>query len=111
MDLVAPWHVESSQTRGGTPVACIGKWILYHLTTREVPCFLFLISFFSNILLEHKLDKAKFLEWLSKATEQIPKGWMTLNELHKELTVSLSEVYVHDHTPSQQNQASLGYWL
>ena len=41
-----------------------------------------------------KLDKVKFLEWLSKATEQIPKGWMTLNDLHKELNVSLSEVYV-----------------
>ena len=31
--LVALWHVESSQTRGGTRVACFGKWILYHLTT------------------------------------------------------------------------------
>ena len=40
------------------------------------------------------LNKTKFLEWLSKAKEQVPKGWMTLNDLHKELNVSLSEVYI-----------------
>ena len=34
--LVAPWHVESSQTRDGTHVLCIGRWILSHQTTRKV---------------------------------------------------------------------------
>ena len=28
--------VESSQTRDRTRVPCIGRWILYHWTTREV---------------------------------------------------------------------------
>ena len=35
--LVAPWHVGSSQTRHRTHVPCIGRWILKHCTTREVP--------------------------------------------------------------------------
>ena len=34
--LVASWHVESSQTRDGTGVPCIGRQILKHWTTREV---------------------------------------------------------------------------
>ena len=37
MGLVAPWHIESSQTRDWTCVPCIGRWILNHWTTREVP--------------------------------------------------------------------------
>ena len=35
--LVACWHVGSSQTRGRTCVPCIGRWVLNHRTTREVP--------------------------------------------------------------------------
>ena len=35
--LVAPWHVGSSWTREWTLVSCIGRWILHHWTTREVP--------------------------------------------------------------------------
>ena len=34
--LVAPWHVESSQTRDRTCVPCIGRRILNHCTIREV---------------------------------------------------------------------------
>ena len=34
--LVASWRVESSQTRDGTGVPCIGRQILKHWTTREV---------------------------------------------------------------------------
>ena len=30
MGLVAPWHVESSQTRDRTHVYRIGRWMLYH---------------------------------------------------------------------------------
>ena len=45
--LVAPWHVGSSQTRDRTRVPCIGRWILNHCTTREVPIsFLIFIIFF-----------------------------------------------------------------
>ena len=36
MGLVAPRHVESSQTTDRTPVPYIGRWILNHWTTREV---------------------------------------------------------------------------
>ena len=35
--LVAPRHVGSSRTRARTSVACIGRWILNHRATREVP--------------------------------------------------------------------------
>ena len=35
--LVAPQHVESSRTRARTRVPCIGRWILNHCATREVP--------------------------------------------------------------------------
>ena len=35
--LVALWHVGSSWTRDWAPVPCIGRWILNHWTTREVP--------------------------------------------------------------------------
>ena len=44
MGLVAPQHVESSQTRDQTHVPCIGRQILYHWTTREFPDDLFLES-------------------------------------------------------------------
>ena len=47
MGLVALRHVGSSQTRDRTCVPCIGRWILNHCTTREVPCSsLFLIYLF-----------------------------------------------------------------
>ena len=38
-DLVAPWHVESSQTRDQTCVPCIGKQISNHWTMREAQNF------------------------------------------------------------------------
>ena len=34
--LVAPWHVESSQTRDQTCVCCTDRQILIHCATREV---------------------------------------------------------------------------
>ena len=37
MGLVAPRHVGSSLTRDGTHIPCIGRWILNHYATREVP--------------------------------------------------------------------------
>ena len=45
--LVAPWHVESSQTRNRTYVLCIGRQILMHCTTREV------LGFGFNMFLSH----------------------------------------------------------
>ena len=44
-------HAESSQTRDGTRVPCIGRWILIHYTTREVP--------YSSLLLIHRWLKWK----------------------------------------------------
>ena len=35
--LVALWHVESSWIRGQACILCIGRWILTHCTTKEVP--------------------------------------------------------------------------
>ena len=43
--LVAPRHVESSRTRDQTRVPCIGRWILNHWTTREVPQSAFLSTY------------------------------------------------------------------
>ena len=34
---IAPWHVKSSRARGQTCVPCIGRQILSHCATREVP--------------------------------------------------------------------------
>ena len=46
MGLVAPRHVGSSQTRARTHVPCIGRQILNHCATREVPDPVFLYRFF-----------------------------------------------------------------
>ena len=43
MGLVAPRHVGSSWTRAQTCAPCIGRQILNHCATREVPGMLFLI--------------------------------------------------------------------
>ena len=42
MDLVALWHVESSQTRDQIHVPCIGRQLLHLWTTKEVPICLLL---------------------------------------------------------------------
>ena len=42
MGLVAPWLVESSWTRDQNCVSWIGRCILNHWTTREVPSFILL---------------------------------------------------------------------
>ena len=44
--LVAPWHVGSSQTRARTRVPCIGRQILNHCATREVPLIVILKNIF-----------------------------------------------------------------
>ena len=47
--LVALWHVGSSQTRDQTCVPCLGRHILNHYTTREVPSIRFLKCLFFNL--------------------------------------------------------------
>ena len=46
MGLVATRHVGSSRARVRTRVTCIGRWILNHCATREVPICLFKIYLF-----------------------------------------------------------------
>ena len=48
--LVAPWHVGSPWTRAQTRVPCIGRQILNHCATREVPILAFIIAFFFTFL-------------------------------------------------------------
>ena len=51
--LVAPWHVGSSRTRARAHVPCIGRRILNHYATREVPANLFnwvVVSLFLRVL-------------------------------------------------------------
>ena len=48
MGLVAPRHVGSSRTRARTHVPCIGRQILNHCATREVPPTLFTFYLFDN---------------------------------------------------------------
>lgn len=51
--LVAPQHVESSQTRDGTHVLCIDGWVLTHCAVREVQllfCKLCLVEDFFFLL-------------------------------------------------------------
>ena len=43
--LVAPRHVGSSRTRVQTHVPYIGRWILNHYTTREVPIYFFKLRY------------------------------------------------------------------
>ena len=42
LSLVTPWHVGSSWTRDRTHVPCIGRWIINHCATREVPMLIML---------------------------------------------------------------------
>lgn len=44
-------------------------------------------------------NKDKFLEWLKKAKEEIPEGWVSINELHKIVDVSLSQAYILSKDP------------
>lgn len=39
-------------------------------------------------------NKDKFYQWLNKAKEEIPKGWLSLNEVSKKLKISLSQAYI-----------------
>ena len=48
--LVAPRHAGSSWTRARTRVPCIGRWILNHCATREVPSIGILNKVFISLL-------------------------------------------------------------
>ena len=67
--LVAPPHVGSSQTRDGTCIPCIGRWILNHWTTREVQHWVYLNKGFTaegnEIKAERQKEKWKIIWKLS----------------------------------------------
>ena len=63
MGLVAPWHVGSSGNRDRTRVPCIGRWILNHCTTREVPLSFYFIQ---NITLPLKQGTQHSRVWESR---------------------------------------------
>lgn len=44
-------------------------------------------------------DKDKFYAWLDKADEKIPDGWVTINQLHDVLGVSLRQAYILSNEP------------
>ena len=57
--LVAPQHVESSQTRDGTHVLCIDGWVLTHCAVREVQllfCKLCLVEDFFFFAVPHGMQ-------------------------------------------------------
>ena len=47
-------------------------------------------------------NKDKFFEWLHKAKEEIPEGWVSLNQLHNELGISLSQAYILSKDPKSE---------
>ena len=51
--LIAPQHVESSQTRDWTHVPCIGRWILNHWATREVHGNLLIVESWGERMATH----------------------------------------------------------
>ena len=80
MGLVAPQHVGSSRTKARTRVPCIGRRILNHCATREVPpsCFLKQGNLFPQLpnqtqwaSLTHNQTKSE-LHWLKWKVQALP---------------------------------------
>ena len=63
----------------------------------------FLIKKEGNRSLE--FDKDKFFDWLKKAKQEIPEGWVSLNELHIKLNISLSQAYILSKDPASGAKA------
>ena len=41
-----------------------------------------------------EFDKDKFLEWLEKAIEKVPSGWLTVKQISERFGISLSQAYI-----------------
>lgn len=39
-------------------------------------------------------NKEKFLDWIKLAKEKAPENWVTVNQLHNQLNISLSQAYL-----------------
>ena len=74
MGLVAPQHVGSSRTRDWTCVPCIGRQILNHCVTREVPCLIFFLKKTNNFIyswkLKHKILASESVRSLDQMGQQ-----------------------------------------
>ena len=72
--LVAPRHVEPSWIRDGICVSCIGRWVLYHGTTREAPeaeTFLLILVFRFSAFLQGQMNlhsPSSPFSWLDSTT-------------------------------------------
>ena len=77
MGSVAPWHVGSSQTRDWTRVCCIGRQILNHCTTREVPIFCYWIQIICVLMI------MKFISFLLMQSLLSPLHLLTLTLLYQ----------------------------
>lgn len=40
-----------------------------------------------------EFDKDKFLEWLDKATEEIPAGWLSVKQIAEKFEISIAQAY------------------
>ena len=102
--LVAPWHVGSSWTRARTRVPCIGRQILNHCATREVPymCFYALsfmyIDFFKKFILFIYLFiylAVLGLHFCARAFSSCSEQGPLFIAVHRPLTVAASLVGEH----------------
>lgn len=41
-----------------------------------------------------EFDKDKFLEWLDKATEEIPAGWLSVKQIAEKFGISIAQAYL-----------------
>lgn len=53
-------------------------------------------GFISKVNDKHSLefDKDKFLEWLDKATEEIPAGWLSVKQIADKFGISIAQAYI-----------------
>lgn len=53
-------------------------------------------GFISKADNKHSLEfnKDKFLEWLDKATEEIPAGWLSVKQIAEKFEISITQAYL-----------------
>ena len=87
VDLLAVWHLKSSQTRDRTCIPCIGRWILNPWTTREISTWALYGEIFATIeneienILKHK-DTHRHIPLASRAmmSSQVTQLLETMTE-------------------------------
>lgn len=56
--------------------------------------FLRKVEFHGIVQKSLEFDKEKFLQWLDKAIEEIPPGWLSVKEISKKFDISVSQAYL-----------------